>query len=798
MPTIPSLTPEQLYRRCDPNQFTFATTNELEDLSEIIGQTRALDAIRFGSDIRRDGYNLFVMGPHGTGKHTFVTQFLESKALTEAVPSDLCYVNNFEQPHKPLALFLPAGTAARLRQSMELLVEELRATIPAAFESEEYRAKAEEIQEIFTAQEENAIKSLGDDAQLRGIALLRSQNGFGFAPLKDGEVIKPDDYEKLDDNERARIDATVGELQTQLEKILRRDIPQWKREARERLKHLNRMITLFAVEHLVDETRQPFRAIPGVMTYLDAVQQDVIDNVGDFRHGEEGAGAQQIGTEHPQFRRYRINVLVDHTASQGAPVVYEDSPMHHNLIGRVEHQAQFGNLVTDFNLIKPGSLHRANGGYLLLDAHKVLTQPYAWESLKRVLRACEIRIESLGQILSLVSTVSLEPEPVPLEVKVVLFGERVLYYLLHAYDPEFAELFKVEADFDDRFERNGESDLLYARLIGTVVRKEKLLPFDPAAVARVIEHGARLAGEADKLSAHMQSVADLLREADYWARQAGHDCVARDDVQRALDTQLQRASRLRERVQEAILRGTLLIDTAGGRVGQVNALSVIELGGSAFAQPSRITATTRLGEGELLNIEREAKLSGAIHSKGVLILSSYLSARYARNKPLALSASLVFEQSYGGVEGDSASVAELCALISSLAEVPVRQGMAVTGSVNQFGQVQAIGGVNEKIEGFFDICHARGLNGGQGVVIPAANVRHLMLRQDVVQAVSEGRFHIHAVEQVDEALECLTGMAEPEMSARVGARVAELLKLKQSLTKAAQSRKRNDGAGKNC
>ncbi|MFN3397313.1 MAG: Lon protease family protein [Sulfurimicrobium sp.] len=773
MSTIPSLTPEQLYRRCDPGQFAFATTAELEDLAEIIGQARALDAIRFGSDIRREGYNLFVMGPHGTGKHTFVTQFLENKARGEPVSADLCYVNDFEQPHKPHALLLPAGMAVRLRHAMEQLVEELRATIPAAFASEEYRAKAEEVQEAFTTQEENAIRSLGEDAHLRGIALLRSQNGFGFGPLKDGEIIKPADYDKLDEPEKARIEATIGELQAQLEKILRHDIPEWKREARDKLKRLNRQTTMFAVGHLVDEARLAFLLIPAVMAYFDAVQQDVIDNAGDFRHTEE----EQAGGIPPQFRRYGINVLVDHTASQGAPVVYEDSPMHHNLIGQVEYLAQFGNLVTDFNLIKPGALHRANGGYLLLDAYMVLTQLYAWEGLKRVLHAREIRIESLAQILSLVSTVSLEPEPVPLDVKVVLFGERILYYLLYAYDPEFAELFKVEADFDDRFERNGESDLLYARLIGTLARKEKLLPFDPAAVARVIEHGARLAGEAHKLSTHLQSVADLLREADYWARQKKHTAVAMADVQYAIDTQLLRASRIKERVQEAILRGTVLIDTAGAKVGQVNALSVIALGNTAFAQPSRVTATTRLGEGELLNIEREAKLSGAIHSKGVLILSAYLAARYARNRPLPLFASLVFEQSYGGVEGDSASVAELCALLSSLAEVPIRQSMAVTGSINQFGQVQAIGGVNEKIEGFFDICQARGLNGEQGVVIPAANVQHLMLRQDVVQAAAEGRFHVYPVAQVGEALELLTGMAAEEVSAKVDMRIAALIKL---------------------
>jgi lon-related putative ATP-dependent protease len=789
--TIPPLTPAQLYRSCDPEQFAFTTTAELEDLSEIIGQNRALDAIRFGSGIQREGYNLFVMGPQGTGKHTFVAQFLETKAKQEPVPSDLCYVNNFAQPHIPLALQLPAGTGIRLCQSMRLLVEELRAAIPAAFESDEYRAKAEEVQTDFTAREEQAIKELGDEAQARQITLLRTPNGFGFAPLKDGEVIKPDDYDQLPEVEKAHIEARIAELQAHLERILRHHIPEWKRAARDRLKRLNRMTTLAAVEHLVDELRRDYATIPAIQTYLDSVQQDVIDNANDFRRSEEG-GAEQIGADHPQFRRYRVNVLVDHTASRGAPVVFDDNPMYHSLIGRVEHQAQFGNLVTDFNLIKPGSLHRANGGYLLLDVRQVLTQLYAWEGLKRVLRSRQIRVESLGQILSLVSTVSLEPEPVPLNVKVVLFGERLLYYLLYAYDPEFAELFKVEADFADSFERTPEAHLLYARLLATVARKERLLPLLRSAVARVIEHGARLADDAEKLSAHMQGIADLLREADYWARQAGREAVALEDIQHALDTQQHRASRLKERVQEEILRGTVLIDSDGSRVGQVNGLSVIALGNTAFAQPTRITATTRLGDGELVNIEREVKLSGAIHSKGVLILASFLAERYAKNRPLPLAASLVFEQSYGAVDGDSASAAELCALLSSLAAEPLRQSLAVTGSINQFGQIQAIGAVNEKIEGFFDICQARGLNGEQGVIIPAANLPHLMLRQEVVQAAAQGRFHIYTVSHVDEVLALLTGKPAMEVNARVEKRVAELIRLRKAQARSGKSAKHRD------
>jgi lon-related putative ATP-dependent protease len=473
-------------------------------------------------------------------------------------------------------------------------------------------------------------------------------------------------------------------------------------------------------------------------------------------------------------------------------IILQEPPTYSNLIGRVEHIAQLGALVTNFMLIKPGALHRANGGYLLLDVRKVLLQPFAWEGLKRALQSSKIHIESLGQIYSLVSTVSLEPEAIPLDVKVVLFGDRLFYYLLQAYDPEFSELFKVAADFEETIERNAESHLLYAQLISTLSRKEGLLPYDRYAVARVIEHSARLVGDSEKLSMHMRSIADLLREADYWAREAGQDVVRANDVQQAIDAQVRRQDRIRDRLYEAIMRGTLMIDTQGGVTGQVNGLSVIELGGFAFAQPTRITATTRFGKGDLINVEREVKLSGAIHSKGVLILSAFLAARYARNQPLALSASLAFEQTYGMIEGDSASLAELCALLSNLAMVPINQSLAITGSVNQFGQVQAIGAVNEKIEGFFDICAARGMTGTQGVLIPAANVQHLMLRKNVVEAVAAGNFRIYAVENVDQAIALLTGLPAGEVDANdqypegsvnylVATQLTELTKISKSL-----------------
>ncbi len=790
----PALLSPQLYHSCDQEQFRFQTTADLEDLTEVIGQMRAMDAIRFGTGIRHDGYNLFVLGPSGIGKNSVVRQYLEKKAGSEHKPDDWCYVNNFSQPHKPQVLRLPSGRGAELHERMEKLVDYLRSAIPALFEGDEYRAKVGAIQEEFSKRQEQAFKELGEDAAKQHIALLRTPEGFAFAPLRDSEVIPPDEYEKLPDEEKKQVEADIAGLQQRLEKVMRQ-IPQWRKERHERIKKLDRETTLQVVAHLVDELKEAFTDLPTVTKYLDQVQQDIVDNADDFRKQEETAtfGGMTMVT-HKTFHHYQVNVLVTNGRKPGAPIVCEDSPTYSNLVGRVEHIAQMGALVTDFTLIKPGALHLANGGYLLLDIRKVLVQPFAWEGLKRALQTHEIRIESLGQMYSLVSTVSLEPEPIPLETKVILFGDRMFYYLLQQYDPEFTELFKVPADFEERIERNADTQQLYARLIATLARKEELLPFDRGAVARVIEHGARIVEDAERLSTHMRSIVDLLREADFCSREAGHGVVEAHDVQCAIDAQIKRQDRLRDRLYEAILRDTLVISTEGEVTGQINALSVIELGNFAFAQPTRITATTRLGDGEMVNIEREVKLSGAIHSKGVMILSSFLAARYAKNQPLAFSASLVFEQSYGMVDGDSASLAELCVLLSNLADVPIKQSLAITGSVNQLGHAQAIGAVNEKIEGFFDICAARGLTGDQGVLVPAANVKHLMLRRDVVAAAEAGKFHIYAVEDVDQAISILTGLPagvanakgeypEGSVNRKVTARLAELTEIRKSLAK---------------
>jgi lon-related putative ATP-dependent protease len=779
MSSLKPLDPAQLYTHCDPQQFEFETTEALKPTLKIIGQARAVESVRFGIGIRQAGYNLFALGPNGVGKFTAVRHFLQERAATDPTPPDLCYINNFNEPHQPNGLQLPAGIGVSLCQDMRNFIEELQAALPTAFESEEYHTQRQAINREMQHKQETALEALSQKAQERGIALMQTQNGLGFVPEQDGEVLSPEAFRALPVEEREQIQAKISEMQQEMQKIMRQ-VPFWSREAREKVKNLNEELVTVVLEPFLTDLQETYAEFSRVTDYLQEVAKDIQENVdkflqaatlseGDTPMAADGDAPQQ-GSGHPNramrasafFNRYEVNVLVTHKEDDGAPVIYENHPTYQNLLGRVEHIAQMGALITDFTLIKPGALHRANGGYLLLDARKLLLQPYAWESLKRSLQADEVRIESLGQSMGVISTVSLEPEPQPLEVKVVLLGDRMLYYMLSQADPDFGELFKVAADFETDMERSQANDQLYARLVSTLVQKDGLTHFDRSAVARIIEHSARLAGDAEKLTTHMQTVADLLREASYWANEAEADLVTAAHVQQAIEAELYRNGRLRDRIQETILRQTILIDTEGMVVGQINGLSVLRMGNTMFGQPNRITARVRLGKGEIVDIERQVEMGGPLHSKGVLILTGFLGGRYATKRPLTLSASLVFEQSYGGVDGDSASAAELFALLSALADVPIKQSLAITGSVNQHGRVQAIGGVNEKIEGFFDICRARGLTGEQGVLVPQANVKNLMLHQDVIEAVSEGQFAVYAIETIDQGIEILTGIVAGE------------------------------------
>lgn len=768
MRNIAELTSAKVYRRTEPEQFDFQTTSELEDLGDSIGQKRAVEAISFGVGIEREGYNIYALGPTGMDKHGFVRQYFQAKAKGEPVPDDWCYVHNFDEAHKPRAICLPAGMGVEFRQDMDQLIRELQTALSAAFESEEFQTRQQVLQQEFQERQQKALKEVQEQAEALGIALLRTPSGLAFAPVREGEVLTREEVEKLSDEEREQLEKQIEQLQELLQKVMRQ-APTWQRELQNRIEALSDEVSSVAIGGLVDELREKYADHAELVNHLGAVQNNIIQNARQFLTPQEqvpdfvkamlgaGVGGPADGAS-SAMRRHEVNVLIDHSASEGAPVIYEDNPTYLNLVGRVEHVAQMGALVTDFHWIKPGALHRANGGYLILDARKLLSQPYAWDGLKRALQAKQIRIESVAQMLSAVSTVSLEPEPISMDIKVAIVGERQLYYMLYELDPEFAELFKVAADFEETVDRTSENQLLYARLIASMVRKHALTTFDRAAVCRVIEQASRMAGDAEKLATHSRSLADLLFEADYWAGLSGNAVVTADNVEQAIDAKIRRVDRIREQSYEAIKRGTVLIDTSGETVGQINGLSVVGLFNFAFGRPSRITAQIRMGKGDVVDIEREVDLGGPIHSKGVMILSSFLGGRYAGDRPMSLSASLAFEQSYGGVDGDSASSAELYALLSAISEVPIKQNLAVTGSVNQHGQVQAIGGVNFKIEGFFDVCTARGLTGDQGVLIPESNVKNLMLRHDVVEAISNLQFHVYPVESIDQGIEILTGI----------------------------------------
>ena len=798
-----ALSPERLYHACDLANFAFESTATLEPLDDALGQERALEALELGAGLERDGYNVFAIGAPGLGKHTVVHRFLEARAAERAVPPDWCYVNNFKDPHRAQVLTLPAGTGKRLREDMARCVEDLLAAIPMVFQSDDYRERAQDLARSFSDLEEQAFQALTDKAREQGIALLRTPNGYTLAPLRDDKVLGPQEFAELPKEEQQRIEAVVDELKNDLKDVLTK-VPMWQHQSHEDFKKLNRELIHRAVSGLFLELKERYQAFDAIVQYLDEVHADVVDNVDAFRPSNESTVSDNPKSRIEEFPQYAVNVLVDNAATRGAPVIYEDNPSYANLLGRIEHVAQYGALLTNFTLIKPGALHRANGGYLILDAARVLATPFAWEALKRILRARELSIESMERQLSLPSTTSLEPEPIPLDVKIVLCGDRMLYHLLREYDADFAMHFKIAADFSNEIDRDTDSTTLYARLIAGLVRSDALRHLTRDAVARVIEHGARRLDDAKKLSLHIGSLLDLLRESDYHAAQAGHALIQAQHVQRAIDASIRRLDQMRERVHEGILRNIRLVDTAGERVAQVNGLSVYQLGDHAFGQPSRITATARLGSGDVVDIEREVKMGGSIHSKGVLILSAFLADRYARDNPLSVSATLVFEQSYGGVDGDSASCAELCALLSALSGAPIRQSLAITGSVNQHGQVQAIGGVNEKIEGFFDICNARGLSGEQGVLIPESNLEHLMLRADVVDAVAQGRFAVYALATVDQAVELLTGVPAgvadahgtypPEsINGRVQARVHALNDLHKAF--AAEVRGKDDSHG---
>lgn len=746
--------PEELRRLCSLRSDFHS--GGAEAAAPYIGQRRATDAIRFGIDMRQDGYNIYVLGPIGSNRHDLVESLVEEQAKVRGVPPDWVYVNNFSNPERPQALRFTAGQGREFREDMRNLIGEMQLVIPAAFEGDDYRNQLRAIEEDTKSKVEAQWKSLNEQAAEEGIGVLQTPTGYVLAPNIDGKVIDDKEFKKLPEEKRKAIEAAIERLSDELQERVEM-MPKLRKAHRERVKALNEEVTEHAVSVQLADLKEKYRSMPEVAAYLDDVQANIIRNAEDFQQTEPQA-LPFLGRDSEQlYSQYEVNLVVDNAGADKAPVVYESNPSYPNIIGRIEHRAEMGALVTDFRLVRGGALLQANGGYLILDTRRVLSRPFVWEALKQALFARKVRIESPGESLGFVSTTTLKPEPIPIDARIILIGERWLYYLLCHYDIEFGSLFKVAADLDDDLERSDDNVEQYARLVVRQAKELELLPLKTAAIQRVIEERARQAEDSERLSMHMSSLDDLIEQADYWARQRGGSEIDAEDVEKAVSERRRRFGRLQSRIIDAIKRDTLLIDTSGECIGQVNGLSVTDLGEYRYGHPVRITATTRIGTGDVVDIEREVELGGAIHSKGMMILSSALSARYAPDLPLSLRGSVVFEQSYGGVEGDSASVAELSALLSSLSRLPIRQNIAVTGSVNQLGRVQAVGGVNEKIEGFFDVCRERGLDGSHGVIIPQDNVKHLMLREDVVDAVKRDKFRVFAVRQIDEAIALLTG-----------------------------------------
>lgn len=764
-----SIEVSELRNAVNPASLDFLSTSELDPLTGLLGQERGMDAVALGAHVRADKFNIFAVGPLGAGKLTAVHNLLKEVVPKWDTPSDWVYVNNFRQPHRPLAMELSSGQGPQFSSLMIGLVDELRVGLPALFDSEEYTARRRVIDLSFESDQEDAIDNLVDLALSKDIQLVRTASGFTMVPMEDGEILEPEEFAGKPISERRVVEAKIKDLERQLTEILER-LPVQQKERAEKLQSLNEDLAKTAVQASLTRVRAAFPTHKNILSYLDEVETDLIRHVGLFM-GEETSNVMVRGNisseDDPQFRRYMVNVLVTSgqakglsgEAQTGAPIIKEMNPTLSNLVGSVETLSEMGMVNTDFTLIKAGALHLANGGVLLLDARKLLQNDYAWEGLKRALLSRTVRIDSPIDDGTVYRPISLNPEPIPLNVKVVLFGDSDLYHRLNDGDPEFAQIFKIQAEFDELIDRTPESEIAYARLVAAVVARQKLKPVDVVGVARLIEQSIRQSGDSEKIQINFVTLQDILHEADYWAGQAGRKSTTHEDISKTLKLRDERASHLKRKLKEDVLRDIQMVGTEGAVTGQINGLSVLDQGNFTFGRPNRITARVRMGAGRVVDIEREVELGGPLHSKGVMILWGYLAGTYARDMPLSLSASLVFEQSYGGVDGDSASAAELFALLSALSQIPIKQGIAVTGSINQHGDMQAIGGVNEKIEGFFDLCKERGLTGSQGVIIPHSNRVHLMLREDVVAACGRGKFHVYAINHVNEGLEILTGVS---------------------------------------
>ena len=763
------LKPEQLTSIVDERDLQFTSTEELPDLDKTMGQSRAMRALDFGTEIGAFGYNLYVLGPPGSGRETAVRMALEKRARERPKADDWCYVNNFHENHKPIAIRMPVGKGKEFCDDMDELIKELGRQLPQAFEGEHYRNQRDRINQDLQQVQSDEFVQLQKRAREKGFALQQAGNMFGIIPLVDGEPINPENYETLPEERRQEIEVKGRELREELNGAVKK-VREAEKHAKHGVEELSRRVATFAVGDLIEELRNKYRDNERIVHYFDDVQNDVVENVQEFLQGGQPQEPMpfMFGMRMPQakpdvYTRYAVNVLVDNSEQEGAPVVFETNPTYYNLMGRIEHKAQFGAMVTDFTMIKAGSMHRANGGYLVLEARDLLTSFMSYDALKRSLKNRRIKIEEITEMFRMMSTVTLEPEPIPLDVKVVVIGLPHIYYLLWDLDEDFRKLFKVKSDFDHLVDKQPQMEVEYARFIAKRCREEKLKHFAPGAVAEVLRYSSRLVEDQRKLTSTLLDINDIVREASFWAQKGGRELVQADDVKNAVLEKEYRSSRIEERIRELIADGTIMIDVTGAVAGQVNGISVMQLGDYAFGKPSRITARTYMGKGGVENIEREVRMSGRIHNKGVLTLAGYLRGKFAQDRPLSMGASITFEQLYEGVEGDSASSSEAYCLLSSLSNIPIKQNIAVTGSINQLGQIQPVGGVTQKIEGFYHVCKVKGFTGDQGVIIPKQNESNLVLKDEVIEAVRDGKFHVYSVETVDQGISILTGVEAGEM-----------------------------------
>ena len=762
---------EKLRWFCPQDIFTFECTTDVKPLKEFIGQERAIDSIDFGLAIERPGYNLFLTGLTGTGKTSTIKAYIKKIIAnkeshdSKSRSHDWCYVYNFSNPDQPNILQLEQGLGKSFSKDMDELLKTLKEEIPKTFGSQEYTKQKQEILEANQKEYQDVMNAMDYEAKGKNLMVQLSPTGAAVVPLIEGKPMSREEFIALPEKEREAIEAKRLAMMRKVDDTYAR-FQDLQKEVAKKIKELELKVGEFAISHSFDELMTTYSEYPEVINYLKEVKEYTLSQLNLFTQPQESQQISGIPSiQNAQFLAYKVNIFVDNSSISGPPIVVEPNPHWFNMFGKIERRAFMGTYTSDHSMIKPGAVQMANGGYLILNIHDVLINPAVWEGLKRVIKTKEVRVEDPGEQFGFFAPLGMRPQPMPIEFKIVVMGDDSLYQLLSLHDEDFWEMFKVKADFDYQMQRTDETIKSYTCFIRTCCDNEKLLPFDRSGVAKVLEFAARSVNDQEKLSARFGPLKDLLVESDHWAKESQSQSITGKHVEKALQKKMHRLDLVAERIRQMIKDGTLMVDVEGAIVGQVNGLVVYDLGIFSFGRPSRITAKTFLGRRGVINIERESQLSGPIHNKGVLILSGYLGWKYAQDKPLSLTASICFEQSYSGVEGDSASSTELYAILSSLSNKPIRQDIAITGSVNQKGEVQPIGGINQKIEGFFDVCQAIGLTGTQGVMIPPQNVRNLMLREDVVKAVQEGQFHIYQAKTIDEGIEILTGVSAGEKKA---------------------------------